>query len=140
MAPKKVVKNEVSPLDVHELLTPAVDDANLRMSYRIARGEQGVLTFANHKGGRKYDRSERELERDGGVRSELPKSEAHEGRDEKLGASEVFKEVWKLCTSNESYLELKTEFLAEQKVWDREQKKKVKKEEKVVVKDEEEDD
>ncbi|KAK3623101.1 hypothetical protein LTR56_021771 [Elasticomyces elasticus] len=195
MAPKKVVKKEVSPLEIRELPTPAVDDANLRMSYRIARGEQGepyksyllphwrfktipiarasskslweafeyyvkagdlvgadmarkfiqmgmtrAKRYANHKGGRKYDRSERELERDGGVRSELPRSEAHEGRDEKLGASEVFKEVWKRCTSNDSYLELKTEFLAEQKVWDREQKKKVKKEEKIVVKDEEEDD
>ncbi|KAK3648180.1 hypothetical protein LTR56_007592 [Elasticomyces elasticus] len=105
----------------------------------IQMGMTRAKRYANHKGGRKYDRSEREMERDGGVRSELPKSEAHEGRDEKLGASEVFKEVWKRCTSTESYLELKTEFLVEQKVWDREQKKKVK-EEKVVVKDEEEDD
>lgn len=29
--------------------TPAVDDMNLRMSYRIARGEQGVLTFEPYK-------------------------------------------------------------------------------------------
>jgi len=151
------------------------------MSYRIARGEQGVLTFepyksillphwrfrtipiatqssqtlfnafehyveagdlvgadmarkfiqmgmtrakryANHKGGRKYDRTARKIERDGGdERRELPRSENHEGRDEKLGASDVFKEVWKRCTSDERYLKLKNDFVMEQKAWERSQ-------------------
>lgn len=180
--------------------TPALDSTDLRMSYRIARGEQGVLTFqpykgfllphwrfrtvpiaehssrilyvafgyyikagdfvgadmsrkfiqmgmtrakryANHKGGKKYDRSAREVEKDGGERVELAKSEEHEGRDEKLRASEVFKEVWKRCTGDERYLKLKEEFLAEQKGWDREQKK-IKAESgkvKTEVKDEDED-
>ncbi|KAK0345097.1 hypothetical protein LTR91_013787 [Friedmanniomyces endolithicus] len=198
MAPK--AKQEPPDLDVNDLPTPALNSQDLRMSYRIARGEQGVLTFepykslllphwrfrtipiaqissgtlwqafqhyvkagdlvgadmarkfiqmgmtrakryANHKGGRKYDRSEREVERDGGARAELPKSLAHEGKEEKLGASEVFKEVWRRCVGDERYLGLKREFLAEQKEWDRERKKVVKKEEEMkVVKDEEVDD
>jgi hypothetical protein len=155
------------------------------MSYRIARGEQGVLTFepyksvvlpywrfktipiatsssqnlksafdhyvqakdfvgadmarkfiqmgmtrakryANHKGGRKYNKSERELQRDGGERKELPKSEGHAGREEKLGASEVFKEVWRACMADEEYSALKREFVEEQKEWDEAQKKKKK--------------
>ncbi|KAK0911725.1 hypothetical protein LTR91_016160 [Friedmanniomyces endolithicus] len=198
MAPK--TKQEPPDLDVNDLPTPALDSQDLRMSYRIARGEQGVLTFepykslllphwrfrnipiaqtssatlwrafqhyveagdlvgadmarkfiqmgmtrakryANHKGGRKYDRSPREVEREGGGRVELPKSLAHEGMEEKLGASEVFKEVWRRCVGDERYLELKREFLAEQKVWDGERKKTLKKEEEMkVVKDEEVDD
>jgi hypothetical protein len=179
---------------VQNITTPALSSQDLRMSYRIARGEQGVLTFepyksillpywrfrtvpiaeqsskalyqafehyvkagdlvgadmarkfiqmgmtrakryANHKGGRKYDRSAREIEKDGGDRVELPKSEGHDGRDEKLAASEVFKEVWRRCTSDERYLQLKAEFLAEQKTWDRAQKEIVK-HESLVVKDE----
>jgi len=202
MAPK--AKRDAPELDVNDLPTPALDNADLRMSYRIARGEQGVLTFepykslllphwrfrtipiaqassttlwrafqhyvetgdfvgadmarkfiqmgmtrakryANHKGGRKYDRSAREVEREGGGRAELPVSVAHEGKEEKLGASEVFREVWRRCGGDERYLDLKREFLAEQKVWDGERKKAVKKEEEEeeemkVVKDEEVDD
>lgn len=147
------------------------------MSYRIARGEQGVLTFepyksillplwrfktvpiaksssvalkhafdeyvkgqdlvgadmarkfiqmgmtrakryANHKGGKKYDRSAREIERDGGSRVQLPKSDGHEGRDEKLQASNVFREVWKTCMADERYLKLREVFTLEQKEWD----------------------
>ena len=179
-------KDEAAPasqsLDPVNLPTPALDSKDLRMSYRIARGEQGVLTFepykslllpywrfktvpiaqqsstnlkqafdhyvkagdlvgadmarkfiqmgmtrakryANHKGGRKYDRTAREVEAEGGKRIELPKSEGHEGRDEKFEASEVFKKVWRTCTADEDYLQLKQEFLAEQKEWDKIQKR-----------------
>jgi len=182
--------------------TPALDSKPLRMSYRIARGEQGVLTFepyksfllphwrfrtvaiaqtsstvlyaafayyvgagdfvgadmarkfiqmgmtrakryANHKGGKKYNRSVREMEKDGGggERVELPKSEGHEGREEKLAASEVFKGVWKRCTGDERYGTLKAEFVKEQKEWDKGIKKGSKVEEdedggKVAVKTE----
>ncbi|KAK3721076.1 hypothetical protein LTR37_003366 [Vermiconidia calcicola] len=191
MPPKAHQKKDeepTQPLDVTTLPTPALTSTPLRMSYRIARGEQGVLTFepykslllphwrfktipiathssqnlkrafdhyvaagdlvgadmarkfiqmgmtrakryANHKGGRKYDRSEREIEKEGGERSELPKSEGHEGREEKLGASEVFKGVWRSCMGDERYLELKREFLVEQRAWDKAQKAKVTKEE-----------
>ena len=152
------------------------------MSYRIARGEQGVLTFepyksqllplwrfksvpvalascaalsaafasyvargdfvgadmarkfiqmgmtrarryANHKGGRKYDRSEREVLRDGGSRRELAKSQGHEGMEEKAEASEVFKRGWEACRADEGYRELKVAFLKEQKEWDKAQKR-----------------
>ena len=184
--PKPEPSNSSSTsLDPASLPTPALEDEPLRMSYRIARGEQGVLTFepykslllpywrfktvpiatqsstslkqafdhyvkagdlvgadmarkfiqmgmtrakryANHKGGRKYTKSVREMERDGeegGERTELPKSEGHEGREEKLEASEVFKKVWRTCTGDEEYLRLKGEFLEEQKEWDKVQKK-----------------
>ena len=84
--------------------------------------------YANHKGGRKYDRTERQVEKEGGKRTELPKSDGHDGREEKLKASEIFKEVWRQCTSDEHYLELKREFLQEQKDWDK-SRKELKKEE-----------
>ena len=163
------------------LPTPALSSTPLRMSYRIARGEQGVLTFepyksqllplwrfktapiaraslaalsaafasyvargdfvgadmarkfiqmgmtrarryANHKGGRKYDRSEREVLRDGGTRRELERSEGHEGMEEKAEASEVFKKGWEACRADEGYRELKAAFQKEQKEWDKAQK------------------
>ncbi|GAB7325918.1 hypothetical protein MBLNU13_g09978t1 [Cladosporium sp. NU13] len=163
------------------LPTPALTSTPLRMSYRIARGEQGVLTFepykshllplwrfktvpiarascaalsaafagyvargdfvgadmarkfiqmgmtrarryANHKGGRKYDRSEREVLREGGERVELAKSEGHEGMEEKAEASEVFKRGWEACRKDEGYRELKAAFQKEQKEWDKAQK------------------
>ncbi|KAM0702089.1 hypothetical protein Q7P35_010999 [Cladosporium inversicolor] len=165
------------------------------MSYRIARGEQGVLTFepykslllplwrfktvpiaraslaalsaaftsyvargdfvgadmarkfiqmgmtrakryANHKGGRKYDRSEREVLRDGGSRVELAKSGGHEGMEEKAEASEVFRRGWEACRGDEGYQALKREFQREQKEWDKAhkgvKKEKVAKEEREV--------
>ena len=189
MAPKKVRPNDmVTPFDPRTVPSPAVFSKSLRMSYRIARGEQGVLTFepykllllplwrfrtvsiaktssaqlksafdyfiaqedfvgadmsrkfiqmgmtrakryANHAGGRKYDRTAREVERDGGSRTELPKSQGHAGMEEKLEASEVFKGVWMACTGDERYLELKREFLAEQKEWEKAGKKLTREEE-----------
>ncbi|KAL2356806.1 hypothetical protein BJ546DRAFT_838564 [Cryomyces antarcticus] len=172
-------------------MASAVTDKALRMSYRIGRGEQGVLTFepyksallplwrfrtvaiatqssaelwarfvaydeaadfvgmdmcrkfiqmgmtrakryANHQGGRKY-----RYVRGTGV--ELPKGQDFAGREEKLRASEVFKKVWVRCREHEGYVRRKEEFLAEQKVWDRERKTtKVEKgkEEEVQVKEE----
>ncbi|KAK4993390.1 hypothetical protein LTR66_006025 [Elasticomyces elasticus] len=158
---------------------PAMISRALRMSYRIGRGETGVLTFepyksallplwrfrtpaiartssqalwarfegygaqgdfvgmdmcrkfiqmgmtrakryANHAGGRKYDR--RGLEAGEKGTRELPRSEGHEGREEKAEASEVFKEVWGWCRGHEGYARLKAEFVKEQKEWDRERK------------------
>ncbi|KAF2719022.1 hypothetical protein K431DRAFT_287053 [Polychaeton citri CBS 116435] len=179
------------------LPTPASDDESLRMSYRVARGEQGVLTFepyksillpywrfrtvpiakqsseelwtafgsyviredfvgadmarkfiqmgmtrakryANHKGGKKYNRSEREVEEDpeGEKRKELPRSNDHKGQEEKLEASEIFKQVWKRATTDKKYLDLKENFLREQKTWEKQQKKVKKEEEEVGVKTE----
>jgi hypothetical protein len=155
------------------------------MSYRIGRGEQGVLTFepykseilplwrfktpaiarkssqniyakflqyqkdndfigmdmsrkflqmgmtrakryANHAGGRKYDKET-------GV--ELAKSQGHEGMEDKLEASLIFREVWEKAKMHDGYLAAKERFMKEQKEWDKAQKK-IKKE----VKEESEED
>lgn len=149
---------------------PAASDKALRMSYRIAKGEQGVLTFepyksfllplwrfrtpaiatkssqelwerfeeyeaqgdfvgmdmsrkfiqmgmtrakryANHAGGRKYDKVTGE---------ELEKSNKHKDYAEKLEASNIFREYWEKCKEHEGYAEKKEAFLAEQKEWDKE--------------------
>jgi hypothetical protein len=158
-----------------------------RMSYRIARGEMGVLTFepykseilpfwrfktppiarkssadiyakflayndaddfigmdmsrkflqmgmtrakryANHKGGRKYDKKTGE---------ELVKDEDFEGRAEKLEASLIFKEVWEKAKMHDGYQAKKERFMKEQKEWDKAQKKASKTEVKTEVKEEE---
>lgn len=174
MPPKPPVKDE-SP---EKMRTPAVTDRSLRMSYRIARGEMGVLTFepyksfllpswrfrtpaiatqssrdlwaqfvqygehgdfvgmdmarkfvqmgmtrakryANHKGGRKY---ERHGKGDDGKGKELPRSTEHKDKEEKEEASLIFREVWERCKADEVYLRLKEAFLTEQKQWDKDQK------------------
>jgi hypothetical protein len=138
-----------------------------RMSYRIGRGEQGVLTFepykshilplwrfrtvqiaqksaedlwekfkdfkdqrdfvgmdmtrkfiqmgmtrakryANHAGGRKYEK---------GTNRELPKSEEHPDKKEKETASLIFRGYWERCKEDEDYQNLKNEFLKRQKEW-----------------------
>ncbi|KAF1928154.1 uncharacterized protein M421DRAFT_64103 [Didymella exigua CBS 183.55] len=149
-----------------------------RMSYRIARGETGVLTFepykseilpswrfktpaiakkssaaiyakflayhdaddfigmdmarkflqmgmtrakryANHKGGRKYDKKTGEV---------LQKHQDFEGREEKLEASLVFREVWDRARGHDGYQAMKERFVKEQKEWDRTRKMEIKKE------------
>ncbi|KAF2753045.1 hypothetical protein EJ05DRAFT_230864 [Pseudovirgaria hyperparasitica] len=148
---------------------PATTDKVLRMSYRIARGEQGVLTFepyksailplwrfktpaiarkssadlwerfeeygrhndfvgmdmsrkfiqmgmtrakryANHAGGRKYDKTSGK---------ELEKSSSHAGAKDKLEASNIFREYWEKCKAHEHYATLKQDFQEEQKQWDK---------------------
>ncbi|KAH7350369.1 hypothetical protein BKA66DRAFT_431236 [Pyrenochaeta sp. MPI-SDFR-AT-0127] len=144
-----------------------------RMSYRIGRGEQGVLTFepykseilpfwrfktpaiaqkssekiyskfleydkdddfigmdmsrkflqmgmtrakryANHAGGRKYDKKTGE---------QLEKSKGHEGMEEKLEASLIFRKLWEKAKLHEGYHEKKERFMTEQKEWDKARKK-----------------
>lgn len=151
----------------------AAKDKSLRMSYRIGRGETGVLTFepyksillphwkfrtvaiatqssqklwskfvqyeeeddfvgmdmcrkfiqmgmtrakryANHQGGKKYDKKSGK---------ELEKSTGHKGRKEKEEASGVFREVWERCKAHEGYKNKKEAFLKEQKEWERERKR-----------------
>ncbi|OQO09438.1 hypothetical protein B0A48_04837 [Cryoendolithus antarcticus] len=182
MAPRtKKTKSPSPPVSSEPLPTPAVTSTPLRMSYRIARGEVGVLSFepykslllplwrfrtvpiatassldlkaafdsyisrgdfvgadmarkfiqmgytrarryANHKGGKKYDRSERVVEREGGGRKELPRSEGHEGMEEKAKAAEVFRLVWRECAADQRYVEMRKAFQKEQKEWDKTQK------------------
>jgi hypothetical protein len=85
----------------------------------LQMGMTRAKRYANHAGGRKYDKVTGE---------ELAKSEGHEGRDEKLEASQVFKEVWERAKGMEAYVERKERFMKEQKEWDKQQKK-IKKEE-----------
>lgn len=144
---------------------PAVDDKDLRMSYSVGRGEQGVLTFepyksfllplwrfktpdiarkssqdlwlrfekydelgdfvgmdmcrkfiqmgmtrakryANHKGGRKYDKTSGK---------ELQKSSDHRDMLTKKEASDIFRAVWVQCRGHKRYQERRKEFLQEQK-------------------------
>ncbi|KAL8944329.1 MAG: hypothetical protein Q9216_000514 [Gyalolechia sp. 2 TL-2023] len=156
---------------------PSATNKKLRMSYRIGRGETGVLTFepyksvllphwkfrtvpvaqnssqilyqkfleydeaddfvgmdmarkfiqmgmtrakryANHKGGRKYDKEGKELE----------KIREHKGREEKEEASRVFREAWERCKAHEGYQVKKEAFLKEQRGWEREKKARAKEE------------
>lgn len=91
--------------------------------------------YANHKGGKKYEKSSLTLEREraaqtgeGGEvgnpnhstlpqRTELPRSMGHAGQEEKLAASEIFKAAWRECTSDGAYLALKAEWQREKKEW-----------------------
>jgi hypothetical protein len=75
--------------------------------------------YANHAGGRKYDKV---------TGKELEKSTGHAGQKEKLESSAIFKEMWEKAKADETYLRLKEMFQKEQKEWDKEQKK-IKKEE-----------
>lgn len=88
----------------------------------IQMGMTRARRYANHKGGKKYDRSARVVERDGGERVELPKSKGHLDMGEKEEASLVFKAVWEECRSDKAYVKLKEGFQAEQKEWDKAQR------------------
>lgn len=76
----------------------------------IQMGMTRAKRYANHKGGRKYDK-------DTGV--EMDKSTGHEGTGEKEGASLVFRSVWEDCRAHEGYQGLKERFMKEQKEWDK---------------------
>lgn len=66
--------------------------------------------YANYKGGRKYDA-------ESGTQKE--KSAGHQGQDEKLESSNIFKGYWERCREYSAYLKLKEEFQKEQKEWDK---------------------
>jgi hypothetical protein len=70
--------------------------------------------YANHAGGRKYDRETGEI---------LAKSSTHKDAEAKLEASEIFKAVWNKCREHDGYIRKKTAFQAEQKEWDKENKR-----------------
>lgn len=69
----------------------------------IQMGMTRAKRYANHKGGRKYDKEGKELEKDLG-------NDPDGKRREKEQASEIFKGYWRRCTSHERYLELKQEW------------------------------
>jgi hypothetical protein len=91
----------------------------------LQMGMTRAKRYANHAGGRKYDK---------GTGEELEKSKGHKGKEEKEEASLVFREVWERAKAHEGYVGKKEMFQKEQKEWDREQKK-IKKEESIKEED-----
>lgn len=85
----------------------------------IQMGMTRAKRYANHKGGRKY---EKQLSGDEGPKKQLPKSAAHKDKESKEEASLIFREVWENCKKYQPYLDLKEAFQQEQKEWDKEQK------------------
>ncbi|EDU42185.1 DUF4385 multi-domain protein [Pyrenophora tritici-repentis] len=83
----------------------------------LQMGMTRAMRYANHAGGRKYNRATGE---------ELEKSKGHEGMREKREASAVFRGVWERVKGEEGYLEGKEGFLREQREWDREKKREEK--------------
>ncbi|TKA54443.1 hypothetical protein B0A53_03136 [Rhodotorula sp. CCFEE 5036] len=68
--------------------------------------------YANRAGGRKYDSSG----------SLLPKSTDHPGAAAKLESARIFREAWERVKAREGYHELRKEWEAEKKRWEREGK------------------
>ncbi|SMQ54130.1 unnamed protein product [Zymoseptoria tritici ST99CH_3D7] len=88
----------------------------------IQMGMTRARRYANYKGGRKYEKSEKELEAEGKVKADRvrkEKSAGHDGREEKAAASEVFKEVWRECIEDEGYVRLKEVWKKEKKEWEK---------------------
>ncbi|KIV99224.1 uncharacterized protein PV09_09088 [Verruconis gallopava] len=77
----------------------------------IQMGMSRAKRYANHAGGRKYDKA---------TGRELEKSRTHKDHKDKLEASNIFKAYWIKCKEHEGYLRKKEAFLKEQKAWDRE--------------------
>lgn len=80
----------------------------------LQMGMTRAKRYANHKGGRKYDKQTGE---------ELEKSKGHDGREEKEEASLIFREVWGKAKEHEGYQRKKEVFQKEQREWDKEQRK-----------------
>jgi len=70
----------------------------------IQMGMTRAKRYANHKGGRKYDKDGKKLAKWSG-------DDADGKRREKEQASEIFKAYWRRCTSHEEYLQLKQEWM-----------------------------
>ncbi|TLD23893.1 hypothetical protein PspLS_06867 [Pyricularia sp. CBS 133598] len=83
----------------------------------LQMGMTRAKRYANHAGGRKYDKKTGE---------ELEKSRSHQGREEKLEASLIFKEAWEKAKAHKGYLEKKERFISGQKEWDKNTRKDVK--------------
>ena len=79
----------------------------------IQMGMTRAKRYANHKGGRKYEKTI-----NGKRGKEIEKSKEHEGKEEKEQASLVFRGVWERCKAHEGYAESKRRFLNEQREWE----------------------
>ena len=81
----------------------------------IQMGMTRARRYANHKGGRKYGN-------DGKVLKKWSGDDVDGKRKEKEQASEIFKEYWKRCTSNQDYVGLKDEWTKAKKDYKKTQK------------------
>lgn len=78
----------------------------------IQMGMTRARRYANHKGGRKYDK-------DGEVLEKWTEEDVTGQRKEKEVASRIFKEYWQRCTRDDSYRELKDAWSSEKKAWEK---------------------
>ncbi|OAL45348.1 hypothetical protein IQ07DRAFT_684279 [Pyrenochaeta sp. DS3sAY3a] len=93
-----------------EIYAAAHDFVGMDMARKFLQmGMTRAKRYANYRGGRKYDGS-------GGL---LEKGCEFEGREEKEGASLVFRGVWERVRRDERYVVAKEGFLREQREWDR---------------------
>lgn len=76
----------------------------------IQMGMTRAKRYANHAGGRKYSKD---------TGDELPRSKAHQGKEEKEEVSLIFREYWERCKRHEGYQKRKEEFVKEQREWDK---------------------
>ena len=76
------------------------------------RGMTRSTRYAHRAGGRKYDSSG----------SLLPKSTDHPGAAAKLESARIFREAWERVKAREGYQELRKEWEAEKKLWERDGK------------------
>jgi hypothetical protein len=76
----------------------------------LQMGMTRAKRYANHAGGRKYDKKTGE---------QLEKSKGHEGQRDKLEASGIFRAAWEKAKLHEGYVEKKERFIKEQKEWDK---------------------
>jgi hypothetical protein len=74
----------------------------------IQMGMTRARRYANHKGGRKYGK-------DGKVLDKWADDEVDGKRKEKEEASEIFKGYWRRCTALQEYADLKAEWTEEKK-------------------------
>lgn len=92
----------------------------------IQMGMTRAKRYANHKGGRKYDRTglaKGELARERKDKKVLEKWDPVEGgeewekRREKEDVSAIFRRYWERCKSHDGYIALKTTWDEEKKDW-----------------------
>ncbi|KAF7870012.1 hypothetical protein EAF04_004796 [Stromatinia cepivora] len=77
----------------------------------IQMGMTRPKRYANHKGGRKY-----EIGKDG-QKVEMEKSQGHEGQEDKLIASGIFRETLESCREHDGYKVLKERYQKELGDW-----------------------
>ena len=80
----------------------------------IQMGMTRARRYANHRGGRKYAKDGKVLEKWTGEGAD---GEEGRKRREKEEASELFKGYWRRCIEDEGYVELKATWQREKKEW-----------------------